>query len=177
MTEARWLTDDEQAAWRAFITGIRAMLDALDRQMQADSKMSISYFEVLIPLSEAPDRSLRMSELARVTHSSRSRLSHAVARLEERGLVERATVPSDRRGQLARLTDAGYAVVVAAAPGHVGAVRRYVLDRMSQGDLETLGRLGSILDEAATTADGDRGDIECESTKYAVSLTAAADSC
>ena len=89
-------------------------------------------------LSEAPDRTLRMSELAERTWSSRSRLSHAVDRLEERGWVRRLSCPSDRRGSYAQLTDAGYAVLVAAAPSHVESVRRHLFDLMSSDDLAAL---------------------------------------
>ena len=145
MTETRWLSAEEQAAWRSFVDGVRALIDVLDRQLQADSNLPHSYFEVLIPLSEAERRTLRMSELAQATRSSRSRLSHAVARLEERGWVRRLDCPTDRRGQLAQLTDAGFAVVEAAAPGHVAAVRKYLIDRLSPEQLAALGEIGQTL--------------------------------
>jgi len=152
MTETRWLSAEEQAAWRPFVDGVRALMDVLDRQLQADSNLPHSYFEVLIPLSEAERRTLRMSELAQATRSSRSRLSHAVARLEERGWVRRLDCPTDRRGQLAQLTDAGFAVVEAAAPGHVAAVRQYLIDRLSPEQLTALGEIGqTLLDSTAET--------------------------
>ncbi|WP_408664903.1 MarR family winged helix-turn-helix transcriptional regulator [Jatrophihabitans sp.] len=153
MTEPRWLSAEEQAAWRPFVDGVRALMDVLDRQLQADSNLPHSYFEVLIPLSEAEHRTLRMSELAQATRSSRSRLSHAVARLEERGWVRRLDCPTDRRGQLAQLTDAGFAVVEAAAPGHVAAVRRYLIDRLSPEQLKALGEIGQVL--LASTCEAD----------------------
>jgi DNA-binding MarR family transcriptional regulator len=145
MTETRWLTDDEQIAWRSFIDGFRALIDVLDRQLQADSDLPHSYFEVLIPLSEAERRTMRMSELAEAARSSRSRLSHAVARLEERGWVRRVDCPTDRRGQLAQLTDEGFAIVEAAAPGHVAAVRRYLIDRLSPEQVKVMGEIGRAL--------------------------------
>ncbi|MFL6161750.1 MAG: MarR family winged helix-turn-helix transcriptional regulator [Jatrophihabitantaceae bacterium] len=145
MTEPRWLTPDEQAAWRSFIEGCRALFDALDRQLQVDSALRHAYFEVLVPLSEAPDRALRMSELAEQTRSSRSRLSHAVSRLEERGLVRRVDCPTDKRGQLAILTDEGMDVVREAAPGHVEAVRKYLIDRLSPEQLTVLGEVGDVM--------------------------------
>ena len=95
----RWLSDDEQRAWRAYLESTKLLFDALDRQLQHESDMPHAYFEILVRLSEAPERTLRMSELAHSTLSSRSRLSHAVARLEERGWVQREDCPTDRRGQ------------------------------------------------------------------------------
>jgi len=145
MSEPRWLTPDEQAAWRSYIEGSRALADALDRQLQTDSALPHAYFEVLAPLSEAPDRTLRMSELASQTRSSRSRLSHAIARLEERGWVRRVNCPTDKRGQLAVLTDDGMAVVRAAAPGHVAAVRSYLIDRLTPDQLKVLGEIGEVM--------------------------------
>ena len=87
--------------------------------------MPHAYYEMLVKLSEAPERTLRMSELATELDSSQSRLSHAVARLEERGWVQRAPCATDRRGQLGVLTDEGFAALAAAAPGHVEAVRQH----------------------------------------------------
>jgi DNA-binding MarR family transcriptional regulator len=153
MTETRWLSAEEQIAWRSFVDGFRALIDVLDRQLQADSNLPHSYFEVLIPLSEAEHRTLRMSELAEAARSSRSRLSHAVARLEERGWVRRLNCPTDRRGQLAQLTDEGFAIVEAAAPGHVAAVRKYLIDRLSPEQLKVMGEIGQVL--LASTSDSD----------------------
>ncbi|HEX8081294.1 MAG TPA: MarR family transcriptional regulator [Jatrophihabitans sp.] len=153
MTTTRWLNADEQVAWRSFVDGFRALIDVLDRQLQADNNLPHTYFEVLIPLSEAEDRTLRMSELAEAARSSRSRLSHAVARLEERGWVRRLNCPTDRRGQLAQLTDEGFAAVEAAAPGHVEAVRKYLIDRLSPEQLKVMGEIGELL--LASTSESD----------------------
>jgi DNA-binding MarR family transcriptional regulator len=153
VAEPRWLNETEAHAWRSFIEGFRSLIDVLDREMQAESGLAHTYFEILIPLSEHPDRAMRMSELAELTRSSRSRLSHAVGRLEERGWVERADCDTDRRGQLARLTDAGFAVVEAAAPGHVESVRKYLIDRLSSEQLEVMGQIGDIM--LKSTADSD----------------------
>src|SRR5579884_4270901 len=120
-----WLDDEEQATWRAFLAATRLLMDVLDRELLAGAGMPHSYYEILVRLSEAPDRSVRMSELADRCHSSRSRLSHAVGRLEEAGWVRRETVASDRRGALAVLTAAGRAALEAAAPIHVDGVRRH----------------------------------------------------
>src|SRR3954469_8569252 len=117
--DTQWLDDDEQRTWRAFLTAQRLLFDALDRQLQRDAGLPHAYYEILVRLSEAEGRSLRMSDLAEGTLSSRSRLSHAVARLEERGWVVREDCLTDRRGQVARLTDEGFEVLATAASGHV----------------------------------------------------------
>src|ERR1700754_5300336 len=103
----RWLDDEEQATWRAFLSATRALMDTLDRELQHDAGMPHAYYEILVHLSEAPERNLRMSELADACGSSRSRLSHAVARLEEAGWVRREDCPTDRRGPAAGPTDHG----------------------------------------------------------------------
>lgn len=153
MAEPRWLDEQEQHAWRSFVEGFRSLIDVLDRELQHDSGLPHSYFEILIPLSEHPQRSMRMSELADVTRSSRSRLSHAIARLEERGWVERVDCETDKRGQLARLTDVGFDVVARAAPGHVETVRKYLVDRLSPEQLKAMGEIGQIM--LQTTSDSD----------------------
>ena len=145
MPEPRWLNPDEQAAWRAFIESTKIVFDALDRQLQRDADMPHAYFEVLVRLSEAPDRTMRMSELAELTLSSRSRLSHAISRLEERGWVRRTDVESDRRGQNATLTDAGFDVLAAAAPGHVDTVRRALIDWLTPEQLTHLTEIGRVV--------------------------------
>ncbi len=138
MAETRWLSTEQQRAWRSYIESSKVLFDALDRQLQRDADMPHAYYEILVRLSEANGRALRMSELADSTRSSRSRLSHAVARLEERGWVKREDCPTDRRGQLARLTDTGFAVLAAAAPGHVSAVRGYLIDALTPEQLAQL---------------------------------------
>jgi DNA-binding MarR family transcriptional regulator len=145
VADTRWLTAPEQRAWRAYLESTKVVFEALDRELQRESDMPHAYFEVLVRLSEAPERSLRMSELAQLTLSSRSRLSHAVARLEERGWVQRTNCETDRRGQNATLTDAGFDVLAAAAPGHVDSVRRHVIDALSPAQLEQLAEIGELL--------------------------------
>src|SRR5664279_1915473 len=141
----RWLSTDEQRAWRAYLESTKVLFDALDRQLQREADMPHTYYEILVRLSEAEGRSLRMSQLADATRSSRSRLSHAVARLEERGWVIRRDCPTDRRGQLAELTDEGFVVLVRAAPGHVEAVRRYVIDRLDPDQITELAEIGETI--------------------------------
>ncbi|KWV30817.1 MULTISPECIES: MarR family winged helix-turn-helix transcriptional regulator [Micromonospora] len=141
----RWLDPDEQQTWRAFLAASRALTDTLDRELQRDAGMPHAYYEILVRLSDVPDRRLRMSELADLTGSSRSRLSHAVARLETSGWVRREDCPTDRRGQIAVLTDTGFAALAAAAPGHVEGVRRHLFDALSPAQVDQLRRISETL--------------------------------
>ena len=154
----RWLTHEQQRAWRAYVEAIRLLQDTLDAQLQADADMPHAYYEILVRLSDAPDRRLRMTELATGTQSSRSRVSHAVTRLEERGWVRRAPCPSDRRGQLAVLTDEGFAALAAAAPGHVARVREAVIDPLTTEQLRALADASTAIAAAirATAQPADR---------------------
>ncbi|GLH99102.1 MarR family winged helix-turn-helix transcriptional regulator [Phytohabitans aurantiacus] len=127
----RWLSDDEQRAWRALVGVIMLVPSALDTQLQRDSQLTHFAYTVMAMLSESPTRSARMSELAALANGSQSRLSHLVARLEERGWVRRERTPEDGRGYVAVLTDAGYEKVVESAPGHVGEVRKLVFDALT----------------------------------------------
>lgn len=135
MTEPRWLDDDEQQTWRAFLWTTRLLHEALERQLQRDSGLPHTYYVLMAMLSESPGRSMTMSELARIVRSSPSRLSHAVARLEEAGWVRRIPHPTDRRTTLAELTDAGWDVVVKAAPGHVEEVRQRLFDPLTREEV------------------------------------------
>jgi DNA-binding MarR family transcriptional regulator len=119
----KWLDDEQQRTWRAWLTVAEMLPRALDTQLQRDAGITHAAYVVLAMLSEAPNRSRRMSDLAHRANQSQSRLSHTVARLEERGWVRRERSAEDGRGNLAVLTDAGWDVVRAVAPGHVQAVR------------------------------------------------------
>ena len=141
----RWLTEDEQQTWRAFLGATRLVFDQLDRELQRDSGIPHTYYEILVRLSEAPDRALRMSALADRSQSSRSRLSHAVARLEANGWVERRACADDKRGQVAHLTEAGFAALAAAAPGHVEGVRRHVFDPLTPDQVTQLRQISTAL--------------------------------
>ncbi|MDQ4069102.1 MAG: MarR family transcriptional regulator [Actinomycetota bacterium] len=145
MPETRWLTADEQRTWRAFLSAIHLLTDELDRELQRDADMPHTYYEILVALSEAPCRTLRMNQLADRCQSSRSRLSHAVSRLEEAGWVRREACPTDKRGALAVLTDKGYAALEAAAPGHVEAVRRALFDVLTPEQVEQLGQISAAI--------------------------------
>jgi DNA-binding MarR family transcriptional regulator len=146
--ETRWLSADEQAAWRAFLTACQTLFGAIDGQLQHDSGLPHGYYEILVRLSEAPGRGLRMSQLAEASTSSKSRLSHAVARLEDRGWVRRVNCPTDRRGQIAELTGEGFAALAAAAPGHVEQVRRSLLDALSTEQIEQLRQISQAINAA-----------------------------
>ncbi|MEV0329813.1 MarR family transcriptional regulator [Micromonospora echinospora] len=141
----RWLDPDEQRTWRAFLAASRALMETLDRELQHDAGMPHAYYEILVRLSEAPGRELRMTDLALASGSSRSRLSHAVTRLEAAGWVRRRDCPTDRRGQFAVLTDAGFAALAAAAPGHVEGVRRHLFDALSPAQVDQLRRISESL--------------------------------
>jgi DNA-binding MarR family transcriptional regulator len=146
---ARWLTADEQRTWRTFLEAQQLLFDGIDAELQRDAGMPHAYYEILVRLSEAPDRALRMSELATASMSSRSRLSHAISRLEERGWVTRANCSTDRRGQTARLTDEGFAALAAAAPGHVDQVRASLFDRLTPEQVTQLHAISQAIVDAA----------------------------
>jgi len=145
MSETRWLTDREQEIWRSYLSATLGLTDALARQLQRDAGMPHAYYEILVALSEAPDRTLRMSELAGVRNSSRSRLSHAIARLEEAGWVRRRGCPTDKRGSYAILTDDGFTALEAAAPGHVTEVREKLFDQLTPEQVEQLGEITAAI--------------------------------
>jgi DNA-binding MarR family transcriptional regulator len=145
----RWLSDEEMAAWLPLVRFVHLLPQALDRQLREEAGISHVYYQILAMLSQAPDGAMRMSELARLTSTSTSRLSHAVAALEDRGWVTRSSCPTDRRGQLAELTAAGRREVERTAPGHVAEVRRRVFDVLDDGELAQLRALAAKLSEAA----------------------------
>ena len=145
MAPTRWLSTHEQQVWRAFLTANRMLFDAIEAQLARDSGMPHPYYEILVRLSEAPERSLRMSELADRSQSSRSRLSHAVARLQEKGWVVRRDCPTDRRGQIAVLTDEGFEALAAAAPGHVECVRGLLLDPLADEQVVALRQISEAV--------------------------------
>jgi DNA-binding MarR family transcriptional regulator len=139
----RWLDDDEQRAWRAYVQ-MQARLNAhLGRQLQRDSGLSLADYEVLVQLTEVPDGRLRPFALQERLEWEQSRLSHHLSRMSRRGLVERQECPSDARGAFVVLTPAGRAAIEAAAPGHVAAVRDLFLDRLDREELHTLARFAT----------------------------------
>lgn len=143
--DVRWLTDDQQRSWRAFLLGSARLNEALTRQLETDSDVSLNEYEILVRLSETDDHTLRMSELAASLVHSRSRLTHTVSRLERRGLVRRENCLADGRGVNCVMTDAGYALLEGAAPGHVRAVRTYLVDLLTDEQLAALGEAMAIV--------------------------------
>jgi DNA-binding MarR family transcriptional regulator len=145
--EVRWLDDTEMLAWRSLLAVSTRLFDQLDRELVEGPGLSLGDYEVLAILSTVPDRQLRMSDLARRLMVSRSRLTHHADRLERKGLVTRASCPTDRRGAFAVLTDAGAAALDAAAPLHVDGVRAHLLD------LLTPDQVAGLATALATVAD------------------------
>lgn len=138
--EPRWLDDDQQRNWRAFLSGTTRINEHLETALRPFG-LDLAEYEILVQLSEAERRSLRMSDLAQNARQSRSRLTHTVSRMEAKGLVSRRACPSDRRGVIATLTEAGWNLIVAAAPAHVQSVREVLVDRVTPDDFEALGRV------------------------------------
>ena len=143
--EPRWLDADEQKAWRAWLYSTQLLTERLNAELQHDTGIPHAYYEILVQLSETPDRMMRMSELADRCLSSRSRLSHAVSRLEERGWIRRQVCEEDGRGQLAVLTDEGFAALEAAAPVHVESVRQHLFDQLSPEQVAAMRDIGETL--------------------------------
>jgi DNA-binding MarR family transcriptional regulator len=152
MTEPRWLSDEQQQAWRRFVQVLIKMPAALEAQLQRDAGLTHMGYMVLSTLSERDDRRLAMSRLAKLASASLSRLSHVVARLEAQGWVRRERDSEDGRVQIAVLTDAGYAKVVDSAPGHAEAVQQLLFDRLTPAQMRQLARLADALLEAPMEA-------------------------
>jgi DNA-binding MarR family transcriptional regulator len=153
VSDPDWLSPSEQQTWRAYLRAAQQLLAQLDHELQRDAAMPFAYYQILVVLSEAPERTLRMRELAARTWSSRSRLSHAVDRLEEHGWVERTSCAPDRRGAFAVLTDGGYSALAMAAPKHVQSVRRHLFDRLTPQQVRQLGAISSKIAEDSHGAD------------------------
>ncbi|MFG2887817.1 MarR family winged helix-turn-helix transcriptional regulator [Streptomyces sp. NPDC048297] len=150
----RWLTPGEQRAWRAYLAAARLLDDAIDRNLQQEAGMPHLFYSVLAYLSEAPDRRLRMTDLAEQLKITRSRLTYAVTRLERDGLVRREECSSDKRSSIAVLTDEGTAVLERTAPGHVETVRATLFDRLTP---EQVGQLEEICTSIAGALQGEEG--------------------
>ena len=142
-TATRWLSADEQCTWRNFLTAWQWLLSSVDGQLMRDARIPLAYYEILVRLSEAPDRALRMSQLAAMASGSVSRLSHVVSRLEAKGWVRREPCPGDGRFINAVLTDEGLQKVVATAPGHVAAVRERLISTLTEEEFAQLGAISA----------------------------------
>jgi DNA-binding MarR family transcriptional regulator len=152
-SEPRWLSAEERAGWLALIGVLVKLPTALDAQLQRDAGLNHFEYTVLVGLSEADGRVLRMSDLAGFTGGSLSRLSHVVKRMEQRGWVRREPCPEDGRFTNAILTDAGWDKMVATAPGHVDHVRRLVIDALTPAQTAQLRDIGQLILHRVDPAD------------------------
>ncbi|MFE5334306.1 MarR family winged helix-turn-helix transcriptional regulator [Isoptericola sp. NPDC056573] len=156
-----WLDEDQQRSWSSVAALLMTLPATLDAQLRADAGLNLFEYHVLSALGEAPDRTLGMSDLAALSRGSLSRLSHAVGRLERSGLVERTACSDGRRRMEARLTEAGWRKLEAAAPGHVREVRRLVVDALGEDQLAALGAAADVvvrtIDPALACAERARG--------------------
>ncbi|HBJ72545.1 MAG TPA: MarR family transcriptional regulator [Actinobacteria bacterium] len=143
----QWLTADQQQSWRAWIAASTLLPEILGRDLQCESGLTLPDYEILVRLSESPDRRIRMSDLAERTLASRSRLSHQVDRMEKAGLVSRESCADDRRGSFAVLTTKGWESLVAAAPAHVNSVRTHLVDVLTPEEFEALGSMCAKVNE------------------------------
>lgn len=140
-SQTHWLNAQQQRSWRALVVGSTLLMDRLDADLRAEFSLSLTEYEILVRLSEQPDRKLRMAQVAESLAHSRSRVTHTVKRLEEAGFVERCTTPEDGRGVAAAMTDAGWQVLQKAAHLHVRGVREYLVDLADDADFEAMGRV------------------------------------
>lgn len=138
MTQPRWLDEREQRAWRGFTQLNRRLTRVLGQRLARDSALSLADYELLVPLSEAPGGQLRARDLGRVVDWEKSRLSHHLTRMEQRGLVERRECPTDARGAFIAMTSAGRQAIEVAAPQHVADVRDTFIDLLSAAEIEAL---------------------------------------
>jgi DNA-binding MarR family transcriptional regulator len=145
VTEPRWLDERRQRAWRAWLAMQTRLQAELNRQLQADSGMSLADFDVLVALTDRPGVPLRVFELAEAVQWEKSRLSHHLARMERRGLVERQDCPDDARGAFVLLSATGRRAVEAAAPGHVEAVRALVFDGLDDAQVRAWAEVSDVV--------------------------------
>jgi DNA-binding MarR family transcriptional regulator len=138
MAETRWLDDKQQRFWRLYVDFQRHLERVLHRELLADSGLSSAEFAVLVPLSETPAEKLRARDLCRALGWDRTRLSHLVTRMEQRGLVRRSACVEDARGSMVELTDEGRRAITDAAPAHADAVSRYLMDLLDDADIATM---------------------------------------
>jgi DNA-binding MarR family transcriptional regulator len=156
----RWLSDDEQRAWRALLQMTSRLEAHMNRQLQETSGLSKADYDVLVPLSEAPDGRLRIFEIARELCWEQSRLSHHLGRMQKRGLIDRENCDADRRGAFVVLTASGRGAIEKAAPAHVETIRHLVFDDLAPGQLnavtdvaeQVLGRLDALTERADAPA-------------------------
>lgn len=148
VNDTRWLDARQQQAWRSFLGGTTVLMDRLDRDLRSEHGLSMSEYEILVRLSEAPDRSIRMADLAAALSHSRSRITHTISRLEREDIVVRTQCGTDGRGVSAVLTDKGFDLLATAAHTHVRGVRSYLVDQCSDEDLQAAKRVMDAIQDA-----------------------------
>jgi DNA-binding MarR family transcriptional regulator len=159
-TQTRWLSEQQQRAWRAYLVGTTLLTERLERDLRERHDLSLPEYEILVRLSEAPDKRLRMAVLADSLSHSRSRVTHTVARMEAEGLILRTTCPSDRRGVIAGMTDKGFQILKKAAHTHVTGVREYLVDIADSADFSAMGRVfDSVADNLIGSSEHPETDI------------------
>ncbi|MFZ0665417.1 MAG: MarR family winged helix-turn-helix transcriptional regulator [Acidimicrobiales bacterium] len=158
MSDTIWLHDHEQRAWRGFLRTYERLTATLGRDLLVESGLSMQDYAVLVALSESPEGKMRAFELGRELVWEKSRVSHHIGRMIDRGLVERSTCPTDKRGAFISISAKGFTAIAGAAPGHVAAVRRYFIDQLSEPDLDALIR---IADKVGNALNGALPDDEC----------------
>lgn len=146
---ARWLSTEDQVVWRNYLRATMEINDALDRELIDAHGLSLNEYEVMVVLSEQEDHTIRMSHLAEQLVNSRSRLTHTVRRMEQRGLVKRSACTHDGRGVNCTLTAEGYEVLKQAAPSHVESVRRTIFDRLTPEEIRQFGAILAKLGDSA----------------------------
>lgn len=138
MSDTRWLNENELAAWMAYLVATHRLERRVEDQLKADSGLTHAQYEILVHLSQRPDRQMRMTEIAHQLIISKSGLTYQIGQLEKRGLVARKTCPSDERGVLAVLTEEGARCLERTAPGHVAVVRAFLIDRLTAEEIEIM---------------------------------------
>ena len=170
MAEPDWLNPEEQEIWISFLVATRLLWSQFERDLQCAAELPLTYYEILSMLSELPGRTLSLSHLATLLQLSPSRLSHAVSRLEETGLLCREMSSVDRRRWSATLTENGMAVLQAAAPVHVKSVRAHLLDQLTPLQVEHLGEISrALLAHLSPDFDVARAMARCEQYREAES--------
>lgn len=147
-SSTRWLSSGQQKVWRAWLDAVARIDSHLDEVLRPFG-LDLGEYEILVRLSEAPERRMRMSDLADAARQSRSRLTHTVARMEKKGLLNRVPCADDRRGVIAILTDEGFGLLETAAPAHVDSVREVLVDVVDPADFEALGRAMNAVNQVA----------------------------
>jgi DNA-binding MarR family transcriptional regulator len=158
-SQMRWLDVDQQVNWRAFLVGSTLLMDTLDRELRTAHGVSMAEYEILVRLSEAPDRTLRMAQIAESMQHSRSRVTHTVTRMQKAGWIRREAAAGDRRGVDAIMTDEGWALLEAAAHTHVQGVRAHFVDLADPADFAAMGRVMNAVSDQLLAENPDFEDI------------------